>query len=74
MRQDDGLGLDGEHRQPGLRHGQSDSEGEEPWAHGASLVEAEQLLDADPELRDESHRALRYAIAERVASVVGEVH
>ncbi len=40
----------------------------------AARREAEQLLDADPELRSEEHRALRYAIAERVASVVGEAH
>ena len=40
----------------------------------AARREAEALLDADPELRSEEHRALRYAIADRVASVVGEVH
>ncbi|MCB9482799.1 MAG: ATP-dependent DNA helicase RecG [Dehalococcoidia bacterium] len=40
----------------------------------AARQEAEQLLDADPELKSEEHRALRYAIAERVASVVGEMH
>lgn len=40
----------------------------------AARREAETLLDADPELRSEEHRALRYAIAARVASVVGEAH
>jgi ATP-dependent DNA helicase RecG len=40
----------------------------------AARREAEQLLDEDPELRSEAHRALRYAVAERASSVVGEVH
>ncbi len=40
----------------------------------AARHEAETLLDADPELRSEENRALRYAIAGRVASVTGEAH
>ncbi|MGE3960197.1 MAG: ATP-dependent DNA helicase RecG [Dehalococcoidia bacterium] len=40
----------------------------------AARHEAEQLLDADPDLKSEEHRALRYAIADRVASIVGEAH
>ena len=40
----------------------------------AARKEAEALLDADPELKSEENRALRYAIAERVASVTGEAH
>jgi len=40
----------------------------------AARHEAEALLDADPDLRSEENRALRYAIAERVASVTGEAH
>ncbi len=40
----------------------------------SARAEAEALLDADPGLRSEEHRALRYAIAERVASVTGEAH
>jgi len=40
----------------------------------AARKEAEALLDADPDLKSEENRALRYAIAERVASVTGEAH
>lgn len=40
----------------------------------SARAEAEALLDADPGLRSEEHRALRYAVAERVASVTGEAH
>ncbi len=40
----------------------------------SARAEAESLLDADPDLRSEENRALRYAIAERVASVTGEAH
>ncbi|MEX1022214.1 MAG: ATP-dependent DNA helicase RecG, partial [Dehalococcoidia bacterium] len=40
----------------------------------AARREAETLLDEDPALAAPDHRALRYAIAERAASVVGEMH
>ncbi len=40
----------------------------------AARREAETLLDEDPDLASPEHRALRYAIADRAASVVGEMH
>lgn len=46
----------------------------DPTLIDAARREAETLLDEDPHLASAEHRALRYAIAERAASVVGEMH